>query len=474
MLKQEIDLFNPSNDFYTDLCFHYNSPNNRDIPMRDRASFFYTNINKCGPGCSFQGIDFANAKFICECQFRSVSDIEEEGNINTETQSNIGFPKSKSSTNIEVIKCIRDVFNKKYFKDCAGGIIMLILSLCQISCMTVYFIFGKTKLKKHVFSLFQIFKNFSNSSKFNLKEIKNPMNNKKPKKLNEIKKSNNKLILDIKEEIDIIKNNINKIESQEKFGKLSEINENESYENNEKVENEDMYIKLIKEYTNEEFDECDFEDTLTKDKRTFLKFFTEKCYKNQIFINTFLIKHILKPLSLKIMLLVLIIELYFCLTALFYTEVYLSELFFSDEKDGFLSFITRRIYEIVFTVIICGIIGYLCSYFLDNDDHFKVLLTQKNNIKIKLALNQFLKNIKIKLGIFILISFVFTIFSFIYISCFNIVYPYIKNEWIKSSIIIFIFMQTIHVLSILIGTCFRYLSIKSNNLILFRISSHLY
>ena len=63
MLKQEIDLFNPSNEFYSDLCFHYDSPNNRDIPMRDRASFFYTNINKCEPGCIFQGIDYANAKF---------------------------------------------------------------------------------------------------------------------------------------------------------------------------------------------------------------------------------------------------------------------------------------------------------------------------------------------------------------------------------------------------------------------------
>ena len=36
-----------------------------------------------------------------------------------------------------------------------------------------------------------------------------------------------------------------------------------------------MYMELIKEYSNEEFDENNFEDVLAKDKRTFLQFFTE-------------------------------------------------------------------------------------------------------------------------------------------------------------------------------------------------------
>jgi len=114
-----------------------------------------------------------------------------------------------------------------------------------------------------------------------------------------------------------------------------------------------------------------------------LQFFTEKCYKNQIFIKTFLIKHILQPLTLKIMLLVMTIELYFLITAFFYTEGYLSDFFNSDEKDRFLSFISRRIYQIIITSIICGIIGYFCSYFFDNDDYLKRLFTQKMDMPLE-------------------------------------------------------------------------------------------
>ena len=80
-----------------------------------------------------------------------------------------------------------------------------------------------------------------------------------------------------------------------------------------------MYSEFLKGLINPEFNEIDFDDAITKDKRTFLQFFTEKSFNNQIFIKTFYIKHIFKPLPLKIMYLVLTIELYFVITAFFYT-----------------------------------------------------------------------------------------------------------------------------------------------------------
>ena len=41
LTKQGIDIFNPENDFYTDLCFHFKSPiNGKDIPVKDRIKLF--------------------------------------------------------------------------------------------------------------------------------------------------------------------------------------------------------------------------------------------------------------------------------------------------------------------------------------------------------------------------------------------------------------------------------------------------
>ena len=147
---------------------------------------------------------------------------------------------------------------------------------------------------------------------------------------------------------------------------------------------------MINEYVNPEYDENDFDDVIRNDKRTFFAFFIEKVFYNQIFIQTFYIKHIFNPLSLKIMALVLIIELYFVISGLFYTEAYLSERFHSNEKENFLSFIPNRINEIIYTAIISGIIRYFISYFFDNDDYLKRIFTKKLKFQSDKTLSKFI------------------------------------------------------------------------------------
>jgi hypothetical protein len=363
---------------------------------------------------------------------------------------------------------------------------MLILSIGQIACMTLYFVLDISKIRKHTFSLLEAYKKITNDNDINdanppKKQISNKksnldndiilmntINTKKNEKQNDIKNSDNKLTLNIKEINETEVRNINK-----NTERLEKMDENESVDTNKDFGNDTIYTKLINEYINPEFDEKDFDEVLAKDKRTFLQFFTEKIFKNQIFIKTFLIKHIYKPLTLKIMYLIFTLEIYFVITAAFYTENYISDLFFSDEKDGFLSFISRRFYEITLSALICGVIGYFCTYFFDHDEYLKRLFTKKTNVKINLALNQFVKDLKIKFIILIAISIAFTIFSFLYIACFNVVYRYLKHEWIKSSIVLFLLMQIINLVSTLLGTCCRYLSIKWNNIKLFRLSLNL-
>ena len=235
------------------------------------------------------------------------------------------------------------------------------------------------------------------------------------------------------------------------------------------IDKEEMYMKILKEYINPEFDEDDFEEVLDKDKRTFFDFLTERSFKNQIFIKTFYIKHIFMPLVIKIMILILFIELYFVISALFYSQNYLSDRFFSDEKEGFLTFVSKRIGEIILTLIICGIIQCLCSYFFEMDDHLKGIFKNKIKLELDSALSEFIKKVKRNYIILISICIAFTIFSFFYIASFNVVYPYIKSEWAKCSVLIFILMQIFNLLSSLLGTCCRYLSIKCKNAKLFSI-----
>ena len=491
MLKQGIDLFDPNNEFYTNLCFYYDSPNDKDIPMKDRP-YFYAHIPKCESECKYQGIDFSRAKFKCECIFQSFSDSSTSTTPTGGIYSK-GFPETQSSTNIEVLKCTKDVFKNKYFKKCAGGIIMLLFTIGQIACTVLYFILDIEKIKKHVFSLFRAFKKYSNNNmkieanppKRNLRNLKisnkenvssksdlnkdiilvNTINKKEKEKSKTNEKDYKKLNLNVK--------NINENENENEGMKTQKISTEKNLTKSDEslgiIDKEEMYMKVLKEYINPEFDEDDFDEVLDKDKRSFFTFFAERCFKNQIFIKTFYIKHLFMPLAIKIMILILFIELYFVISALFYSQNYLSDRFFSDEKEGFLTFISKRIGEIILTLLICGIIQCLCSYFFEMDDHLKGIFKNKIKLELDLALSEFIKIVKRNYIILISICIVFTIFSFFYISSFNVVYPYIKTEWVKCSILIFIFMQIFNLLSSLLGTCLRYLSIKCKNAKLFSI-----
>ena len=73
LAEQGINIFNPNDEFYTDLCFHFISPiDGRDIPVKDRIKLFFPNITLCDEGCNIKGINLTNWKAICECTLNNL------------------------------------------------------------------------------------------------------------------------------------------------------------------------------------------------------------------------------------------------------------------------------------------------------------------------------------------------------------------------------------------------------------------
>jgi hypothetical protein len=405
MTKQGINVFDINHEFYTNLCFHYNSPNNKDIPMNDRIPTFFVNITPCDTGCINKGVDFELEKFKCECKFKSFAD-NNALNSNLYGQSIAEMINIISSLNIEVLKCIKDIFNKKYFVKCIGGHIILGLFGVELVALMIYSIKGLSIINKHTYALVESFKNYEKikNEKSGIIEINEPSFPPKKKERRDkkvktnVKNKNESIINDAEDEKNQrkkkkksninfkcnktkekkfnVKNNLYNIESNTE--KKLKINTKKDLKENklktEKIEIEDEYMKIIKDYINPDFDENDFDDVLKKDKRTFCQYFCEKFMINQIFINTFFIKEHFKPRILKIMLLIMTIELYFAITGLFYTEDYLSDRFNSNQKETFFSFIPKRINEFIYTSIVNGIIAYLFGYFFDNEEFLMQLI----------------------------------------------------------------------------------------------------
>ena len=166
------------------------------------------------------------------------------------------------------------------------------------------------------------------------------------------------------------------------------------------------------------------------------------------------------------------IELYFVINALFYNEEYLSNLFNSKEEETFFSFIPRRVNEYIYTSAVSGIISYLIGYFFIEEVKLKRIFSRNklDEAKLKYELSVLANNIQQRFLGLVILSISLSIICFVYISCFNIVYPYIREEWLKSSSFILILMQVINFFISLIESCIRYLSIKCNSKKIFRLS----
>ena len=422
-----------------------------------------------------------------------------------------------TSLNIEVVKCIKDILVKDYFIKCIGAFIFLFIFLCQIICIIIFIINGLYDIRKYLFSLTQSYFHFisNNMSNPNLNKNnsykKNNLiygsNNFPPKKKRKSKIAKDKTL-------SISRNNLNSFNknrsnSKRKFKKSSSSlsntnsilfpqtqlnNDIKSFSNIKKFENKTIIKKYkkssfnelrintkneistnkfdIKKYLSMSFDENDFDDVMDKEKRTFFQFFCEKFQEKQLLIKTFYIKEPLRPKVLKILVLIDIIKLYFVVNALFFTEEYLSELSNIDGKDSFLDFVPRRINHFFYIYAVVGIISYSMDYFFIQEIKIKkiFLRNKEGEMKIKYEISLITKDIENRFKILIICSIISTILFFIYISCFNIVYPNTKIEWIESSIFIIIITQLINFILTFIECSIRYIAIKCNSDKIFRLS----
>ena len=68
--EQKINIFNKSDIFYNDLCYYFESPNGRDVPLKERLLLFYPNVTLCEESCDNVGVNLTSMKAICKCKFK--------------------------------------------------------------------------------------------------------------------------------------------------------------------------------------------------------------------------------------------------------------------------------------------------------------------------------------------------------------------------------------------------------------------
>ena len=504
LVNQGIDLLNPNSDFFTDLCFHFKSPiDGKDLPLNERFKLFFPNVFLCEKGCTAKGINATTYTSICECTLNNLINKDFLGD-------NIFFKSAMSEirklfqdTNIEVLRCYKDLFHVKYYLLNHGSFIIFILFIIQIILVIIYnhkYIFS---MRKYLYNLMQTYliyleeKGIASSNQFDnsLDNIPNELikfkanpNKKPPLKLAQ---NDNKNIRIPKRNKTALKNKIKpKTSIDELLNQKSNINfSGHSVSNNQK--NTNIPIKInsnnisaktnliigepfnidMEEYIKTDPNNMDYDNAIKRDQRSFCVYFVDNIKTDLLILNIFCNYEKLNPWPIKFLLFILNVDLYFFVNGLFFTEDYLSEILY-DKDASFLDFIMRFIDRIYYITFIGIIINYIMNCFFFEENVIKKLFKrEKNNLFIlKYEMAQIIKNIKNRYNLFIAICFFVSIVVWYYVFCFNNIYPSMKKEWIITSIITIFAMQFLNFLRILLETIIRFIAIKCKSERLFKIS----
>ena len=490
--EQGINVFNPSDPFYYDICFHYESLNHKDIPLKDRFITFFPNVTLCEDNCLNVGVDLIKMKATCECPIKSelIKDI-----LNSNIMQN-DLVEVVLNSNLEILKCYKNVFNYKFFKKNYGSFFVIIIICIQVICAFFFIFLDKGNIKKYINEIYEKYNDIIKPQiEINGAEINNlndmcninpnDFNNKNyvlavppVKKMKTKEKKKNSISLE-----NGSKSNFN---SYDKFKTLGHSINNDKHKKKDKKKihikkKSKKNTKIYKETNNkilgiddiveESLDEMEFEDILISDKRSFCQIFWDILKDKQYIINIFTYDNLI-PRSLKILLLFTIIKISFVVNALLINENYISNLYYSTEKESFLSLVFKSIDRIVYTSLVGLIVDFSINWFFPEEKKIRGILfrAKEKHTDPGEKLLKIQKSIQNNYCTYIITSFILSLFSWYYLSCFNNVYPNTKDEWIKTSLVILIIMQLMSILNCLAFAITRSAAIIWKNEQLYKIS----
>jgi len=443
------DLNNPNDSFYKDLCVPFTTENKTDILLSDRINSYYKNLSLCEDGCTYKKYDYTYKKIQCECIIktemdRNINNIEFYGNLLVSSIMNI-----ENFSNIKILKCYKLVFSQLGQKNNIGSIIFIILIIIFIVLMILFFIYFKREIIKILNIIIEkkYLKKFSKENSAPTKKTRSRSKKSitKYKKLNPIIINNNLVINNIKNSYllnkktidineDLNKENFNKFSDKEKNSIFSKSMINYDLNNeNQRISEENIKKKSIQVYNfnEEEINSLSYEEAIKYDKRTFFQYYYSILkYKHTIFF-TFFSKNDYNIFIIKLTLFLFSFSLYFSTSALFFTDDTMHKIFENQGNIALFFNILNIIYSSLISTIITLLIKKLA---LSNKDILKIKKIKNR----KLALTNSVKLIKklyIRFSIYYIITFIFLIFFWYFISAFCAVYKNTQILLLRTTLI---------------------------------------
>ena len=451
--ENELFKYDPSSDYYKDICFRYTTDDETDITIFDRKNEFNNqNLSLCENNCTYKGYNFENKNVKCECQIKSEFKLSSDIRIESKTLLN-NFIDIKKLSNIGVIKCYKLLFIDDGLIKNIGSYILLFIIFLTIIFSILFCIKGYKQLYNKINQIFKnkylknninkyqydaLSQNDANNIKNNNKEniVENNDNNKNinlpPKKKIKVKK---KRVKRKKNSTSIFNPNSNsnsilEIKNNSKENKQLQISSDK--EKKDIMKNK-INIDSDDEKIDYELNSLSYEDAIKYDTRTYLQYYMSLIRTKQLLIFTFYPINDYNSRIIKICLFLFSFSLYYIINALFFNDSSMHQIYVDKGAFNFIFQIPQILYSTIISAFIKKILSFLS-------------LTEKNIIQIKSQktfelgaekMKKILKCLYIKFILFFIFNFLFLIMFWYYISCFCAVYKNTQIYLIKDTAISF-------------------------------------
>ncbi len=252
-----INAFDPTDNFFNDICYSFTNENGTDVILKDRKSDYFQNETFCEDNCNNFTIDYSTMYINCECTPESLSKNLEDIINNENPSLNLGnikkaFTSNLFKSNIAIVKCYNYILKWIHMNKNYGNWVLLCFILIEI---ILFLLFLRKKLKPirnylylHYYEKGMDKKNDKNQIKY--KETENnkmisksnsgnpPIKNKKNKIIHTKQKSSkmnlNQVMEEIEKSFSSCRNSKNTNNNESKY---NNDNNNNNYEGNSLIDN---------------------------------------------------------------------------------------------------------------------------------------------------------------------------------------------------------------------------------------------
>ena len=471
-LSENIDKLNISSRYYNDICYPTTSNKGTDIILKDRKNEFIDN-NKtiCQEDCDFSEYDNNNQKAKCLCDVKESSNSIIDMKIN-KTKLYENFLNIKNFMNINILKCYKTLFTYEGLVYNIGSYITLSIILFHIICI---FVFAINQVKILIIKIRDILINIKNNQVVKLdnkeenkeQKINNNQGNKDKinlsdermtKKKNVLtktintdnirlnkrkRKKNKRKNVPPKRKINIVNNfnsseniykvnydiiNINKIKNKMNESQSSKNTIN-FYQKNKNNHNKDSLM----EYSDDELNMLPYDLAIEYDKRNYWGYYLSLIKTKHNFIFSFFYDGDYNSKIIKIDLFIFSFTIFYTVNALFFTDDTMHEIYKNKGSFDLEYQLPKIIYSSLISIILNILLKYLAlsnNAILDFKRNKSLNDIYKREINLK-------KKLKIKFILFFVISFIFLLFFWYYLSMFCAIYRNTQYHLIKDTLISF-------------------------------------